>query len=94
MMFVKCLQYKILSDECEKSKTDIGLKQILLYNLHTQQNLRQHLALKVQYIPMYTLNIHKTQIVLVFHVLKNFQILKFSVAYLALFNQHNILILL
>ena len=28
-----------------------GLKQSLLYILHIQQNLRQHLAIKVQHIP-------------------------------------------
>ena len=77
-----------------KFKIDIGLKQIFLYILHTQQNLRQHLALKVQYIPMYTLHIHKTQIILVFHVLKSFQMLKLAVANLTIFIPHIIVIFL
>ena len=75
-------------------KIDIGLKQILLYIRHTQQNLRQHLALKVQHILKYMPHIHKTEIILVFHVLKFFQMLKPSVVNLTLFILHNTLIFL
>ena len=62
-----------------QDKTVIGLKPTLLYILHTQQDLRQLLALKVQYTHMYTLHMHKTQITQVVHVLKYFQMLKLSV---------------
>ena len=82
---------------------DIGLKQILLYTLRTQQNLKQHLALKVQHILMYMLHIYKTQIlvfhkshiqILVLHVLKCFQMVKRSVVNMTLFILHTTLIFL
>ena len=81
----------IFWDECQKLKIDIRLKQIPLYTLHIQQNLVQHLALKVQQIIMYTRHIHKTQIILIFHVLKYFQMLKLSVVNMTLFTLHNTL---
>ena len=74
LIFVYFIYYKTLLNERQKIKIDIGLKQSLLYIFHTQQNLRQQLALKVQQtlMYMYMLHLHKTQIILVFHVLKFF----------------------
>ena len=76
------------------SEIDIGLKHIVLYIHHIQQNLTQQLALKVQHILMYVLHAHKTPIILVFHVLKYFRMLKVSVVNLTFFGLHNTLIFL
>ena len=74
-----------------KIKIAIGLKQTLLYTLLTQLNLKQPLALKVQYTLMYMLHIHKIQITQVFHVMKSFPMLRLFVVNLTHFILHNTL---
>ena len=44
MLFAQSLHSKNSPDESQKLKIDMGLKQILLYTLHFQQNPRQHLV--------------------------------------------------
>ena len=56
MIFALSSHYKTLLDERQKLKTNIGMKEIFLYIHHIQQNLMQHLALKVQHSLMYMLH--------------------------------------
>ena len=58
MTFVESLHYKTFLDEWQKLILDTGLKEPLLYILHTQQNLKQHMALEVQHILIYMLHSH------------------------------------
>ena len=92
MSFAYSLHYKTLLDERLKQKIAFGLKQILLYNLHTQQNLIQLLILKEHHTILYMLHTHKIDIILIFHAFKYFQMLNHFVVNPNLYIQHNTLI--